>query len=177
LPTKILYAFLILPYVLHALPTSCFLIWSSLSYSANSQNDGTRYYAFFQPPVSSAVLGSNILFSNLLYNSLCCSHRRDETVSLIGPVVHPPGDIWAWRSVEERYWHRKPNNSVKNLSQCHFVHHKFQTDWPDADPSFRGERQATNHPSYGTAFHSNILSPSFYERPSFTPVEDSSVSC
>jgi hypothetical protein len=28
----------------------------------------------------------------------------------------------------------KPKNSEKNLSQCHFFHHKFHMDWPGREP-------------------------------------------
>jgi hypothetical protein len=56
--------------------------------------------------------------------------RWGENVSLWnwasnGPFVHPPDDI----SVNmEQQWNDndrgKPKNSEKNLSQCHFVHHR-----------------------------------------------------
>jgi hypothetical protein len=45
----------------------------------------------------------------------------------------------------------KPKNSAKNLTQCHFVHHKSNgTDLVER-PRFRGENPATNRLSYGTA--------------------------
>jgi hypothetical protein len=47
----------------------------------------------------------------------------------------------------------KPTTRKKNLSQCHFVHHKSHMDltW-DRTPGLRGERPATNRLSHGTAF-------------------------
>jgi hypothetical protein len=41
-----------------------------------------------------------------------------------GPIIHPPGDIWAWGAMVEWYWQRKTEELGKKLSQCHFVHHK-----------------------------------------------------
>jgi hypothetical protein len=41
----------------------------------------------------------------------------------------------------------KPKNSEKNLSQCHFVHHKSNMG---TNPGLRGERPATNDLSHGT---------------------------
>jgi hypothetical protein len=35
---------------------------------------------------------------------------------------------------KQKYWE-------ENLSQCHFIHHRFHTDWPDP----ASERPATNH--------------------------------
>jgi hypothetical protein len=35
-----------------------------------------------------------------------------------------------WNEIDRE----KPKNSGKNLSQCHFVHHKSYTDWPGIEP-------------------------------------------
>jgi hypothetical protein len=51
-----------------------------------------------------------------------------------GHIVHPQ----MLYGYGERRWNDidrgKPNNSEKNMSQCHFVHHKFHMDWPGREP-------------------------------------------
>jgi hypothetical protein len=37
-----------------------------------------------------------------------------------GPIVHPPGDIWAWMTMVEWYWQRKtPDSSTRALLQSY----------------------------------------------------------
>jgi hypothetical protein len=43
----------------------------------------------------------------------------------------------------------KPKNSEKNLSKCHFVHHKFLIDSPDVNLGLHGDRPVTNPLSHG----------------------------
>jgi hypothetical protein len=38
----------------------------------------------------------------------------------------------------------KPKFLKKNLSQCNFVHHEPNTDWPGMNPSLRGKMLATD---------------------------------
>jgi hypothetical protein len=65
-----------------------------------------------------------------------------------------PNEIWVWR--DEWYWWNDidrgtPKNSEKNLSQCHFDHHKSHMAWPGREPGLHSERAVTNRPSRDTA--------------------------
>jgi hypothetical protein len=53
-------------------------------------------------------------------------------------------ELW-WNDIDRV----KPKNSKKNLSQCHFVHHKSPWTDPGVNPELDG--LAANHPSRGTA--------------------------
>jgi hypothetical protein len=63
-----------------------------------------------------------------------CCHQRAYYSS--------PTCIWVWRATVEWWWQGKPKNSEKNLSQCHFAHHKPYADWPGREPGLavRGRR-------------------------------------
>jgi hypothetical protein len=58
----------------------------------------------------------------------------------IPEVIYEYGDPW-WNDTDRG----KLINSVKNLSQCHFVHRKSHT----TDPGFHGERSATDRLRHG----------------------------
>jgi hypothetical protein len=50
---------------------------------------------------------------------------------------------------------RKLKYSKKNVSQCHFVHHKPHTDWPGYKPGHHGDNPATNCLNYGKVISIN----------------------
>jgi hypothetical protein len=70
---------------------------------------------------------------------------------------------WRWRwllffvlfLVMEHRWNEiergKRKNLGKNMSQCHFVHHKSHMDWPGIEPGPPRWEAAANRLSHGTA--------------------------
>lgn len=50
------------------------------------------------------------------------------TAALNGPIIYPPEGTEShdWNIIDRK----KPENSLKNLSQCHFVKNKYHINWP-----------------------------------------------
>jgi hypothetical protein len=88
------------------------------------------------------------------HSVVCCEtcngvRLRLLTAATSGHIVH---NQMIYEYGERRWNDRvKPKNSQRNLSQCHFVHHKSHMDWPGVNPGLRCERPATNRLSHSTA--------------------------
>jgi hypothetical protein len=70
-----------------------------------------------------------------------------------GPLIHPSDDT---RVYVERRWNDtdkgKLNDSERNLSHCHSAQYRSHVNIAlGANPSFGGEKSATNLLGYGTA--------------------------
>jgi hypothetical protein len=56
------------------------------------------------------------------------------TATATGPIVHPSHDMSEYGTAVEWSWQGKQKDSNRNLSQCHFVHHKFYMDCSGLEP-------------------------------------------
>jgi hypothetical protein len=87
--------------------------------------------------MSSIVLGSLLVSVcvNIMWNLIPVENDvhvdgvrpRLWTAASNEPIFHPPDDTWEWN---DTWGGLRPKNTQKNLSQCRFVHHKPQMDWP-----------------------------------------------
>jgi hypothetical protein len=86
------------------------------------------------------------------------THRSLEDL-LCNPVMKMIS-FFCFCIIMEHRWNEidrgKPKYSERNLSQCHFVHHKSYMDWPGSNPGLRGEKPVTNRLRHGTASVSYI---------------------
>jgi hypothetical protein len=68
-------------------------------------------------------------------------------------ILRIPQMIWVWRATVKLYTDRgKPKNAERNLSHCHFVHHKPTWNDPGPNTHLRGDRPSTNDLSHGTVY-------------------------
>jgi hypothetical protein len=60
----------------------------------------------------------------------CASELRSQTSPLLIPQIIYEYGKPRWNDTDRR----KPKNSEKDVSQCHFVHHKSHMEWPASEP-------------------------------------------
>jgi hypothetical protein len=72
-----------------------------------------------------------------------------RTAATSGFTVYPSDVVWEWRATVEWYWQGKTKEiGRKNLSHCHFFHHKSTL----TNPGLRSKTPATNCMSHDAAY-------------------------
>ena len=98
-------------------------------YHEDGGREGSRFYSARQqalPGLDLHFVGTEYPYKILKDNNSFYQRLRLLSLYCISDV-----SMEQWRNDIER---GKLNNSDKNLSQCHFVHHKSHKNWPGIKP-------------------------------------------
>jgi hypothetical protein len=66
------------------------------------------------------------------------------TTATNSPIVHPPGDTWAWRTTVEWYWQGKAKNLEETCPNATLSTTNLTWTNPGSNPGLRCERPATD---------------------------------
>jgi hypothetical protein len=86
-------------------------------------------------------------FHFFYYNGVRLLYFSVEIQLLTGPLPTPRWYTRAYKALVEWYWLEKPKDLERNLSQCHFVHHKSTWTALVANPGPCSGKSACNWPS------------------------------
>jgi hypothetical protein len=90
---------------------SCCSLWAGMPLPLIQVAKCLAFWYAFCSMALSGTWKNRVLYKHFLPLLHCCSCQWCETMSLncgySGSIVHPPGDMWAWRAMLKWYWQGK----------------------------------------------------------------------